>query len=109
MIWDLFKMALLSSSGAQTYLLTGATQQLWLNSLGTELFADGIHEPAELCRLRLPWGKKLRAWDDLLWGGHDKCPTEVPSQIRTTVVGREAIAGADGGMGPPGGPCRRDR
>jgi hypothetical protein len=51
-----------------------------------------------LCELRLPWGQKLRAWawDDLLWGGHDKCPTQVPSRIRTTVVARTPIRGIDG-------------
>lgn len=95
-IWDLFKMALLATSGARTYLVTGATPQMWLGSLGRELFADGVHTPADLCDLRLPWGQKLRAWDDLLWGGHDKSPTEVPSQIRTTLVAREAVHGSDG-------------
>ena len=82
-IWDLFKMALLATTGARTYLITGATPQMWLDSVGRELFADGVHAPADLCEVRLPWGQKLRAWDDLLWGGHDKCPTEVPLQVRT--------------------------
>jgi hypothetical protein len=55
-IWDLFKMALLATSGAQTYLLTGATQKVWANSVGKELFARGIHAPIDLCDLRLPRG-----------------------------------------------------
>jgi hypothetical protein len=95
-IWDLFKMALLATTGAQAYLLTGATPKMWSRSVGRELFANTTHGPAELCELRLPWGQKLRAWDDLLWGGHDKHPTEVPSRIRTTVVARETIRGRDG-------------
>lgn len=95
-IWDLFKMALLSTTGAKTYLLTGAPPQIWASSLGKELFADGVHSPADLCQLRLTWGQKLRAWDDLLWGAHDKCPTDVPSEIRTTVVAAERIRGNGG-------------
>lgn len=90
-IWDLFKMALLATTRAQTYLLTGAPSALWESSVGRELFDDGLHSPERLCELRLPWGQKLRAWDDLLWGGHDKYPKHVPSMIRTTVVGRAAV------------------
>jgi uncharacterized protein DUF6508 len=95
-IWDLFKMALLATRAAQTYLVTGATPHVWSSSVGRELFTDGIHTPTELCRLRLSWRQKLRAWDDLLWGGHDKCPAEVPSKMRTTLVAREVISGTDG-------------
>lgn len=94
-IWDLFKMALLSTTGAQTYLVTGATRQMWANSVGAELFGNGMHAPAALCEVRLPWGRKLRAWDDLLWGGYDKYPLTVPSEIRTTLVAREPV-GRDG-------------
>jgi hypothetical protein len=54
-------------------------------------------------------GQKLRVWDDLLWGGHDKCPREVPSQIRTTLAGREAVRGTDGEWEVRGGPGRGDR
>jgi hypothetical protein len=45
-IWDLFKMALLATTGASTYLLTGASPQLWANAVGKELFVDGTNAPA---------------------------------------------------------------
>jgi hypothetical protein len=92
-IWDLFKMALLSTSGVDTYLVTGARAATWATGVGRELFDNATHSPAELCEVRLPWGQKLRAWDDLLWGGHDKFPSEVPSQIQTAMVGRESVFG----------------
>jgi hypothetical protein len=94
-IWDLFKMALLATTGARTYLVTGATPEMWASSVGKQLFSDGIHAPAELCEVRLRWGQSLRAWDDLLWGGYDKCPTRVPSEIHTTRVARETVSGSD--------------
>jgi hypothetical protein len=88
-IWDLFKMALLSTTGASTYLVTGAPLGVWEVGIGRVLFEDAVHSPIDLCNVRLPWGQKLRAWDDLLWGGHDKCPDAVPTEISTTVVARE--------------------
>jgi hypothetical protein len=90
-IWDLFKMALLSTTGAWTYLVTGAPLAVWREGVGRELFDDAVHVPVDLCQVRLPWGQKLRAWDDLLWGGYDKCPDAVPAQISTRVIAREAV------------------
>lgn len=55
-----------------------------------------MHTPEQLCEVRLPWGKKLRAWDDLLWGGHDKYPEVVSSTIRTTIVERAVVDEDDG-------------
>jgi hypothetical protein len=90
-IWDLFKMALLSTTGAWGYLVTGAPLVVWEAGVGRELFDGAVHSPVDLCNVRLPWGQALRAWDDLLWGGYDKCPTSVPTQISTRVIAREPV------------------
>ena len=67
-----------------------------MTSVGAELFATETHSPIALCKLLLlPWGQKLRAWDDLLWGGHDKFPVEVPSEISTTLVARDPLGDGD--------------
>jgi hypothetical protein len=91
-IWDLFKMALLSTTGAWAYLVTGAPLVVWEAGVGRELFDGAVHSPVDLCNVRLPWGQTLRAWDDLLWGGYDKCPTSVPAQISTRVIAREPVS-----------------
>ncbi len=89
-IWDLFKMAVGSrrpDTGA-TFLVTGAPSSMWRTGFCTDLFEGGDFDAPELCSRLLPWGREPRwlAWDDLLYGGHDRFPDEVPATITTKPV-----------------------
>lgn len=86
-IWDLFKMALgLSRSDThETFLVTGAPVSIWRSGFCADLLAGGEFTPGQLCSRLLPWGRHPRwlAWDDLLYGGYDRFPEEVPAVVAT--------------------------
>jgi hypothetical protein len=92
-IWDMFKMALATGreEHPKAYLISGAEQSLWSTSEFADLFDDATHDPVELCTRRLPDSKKTLAWDDLLRGGYDRYPDQLPARIDTVVVGRATV------------------
>jgi hypothetical protein len=92
-IWDMFKMALATGRDEhpKAYLISGAEQSLWGTSDFADLFDDATHDPVELCARRLPDSKRTLAWDDLLRGGFDSYPDQLPTRIDTVVVGRAAV------------------
>lgn len=93
MIWDMFKMALASGreDHPTAYLIAGAERSLWESSAFADLFDDVMHDTVELCARRLPDRKGTLAWDDLLRGGWDKYPDQLPARIATVVVGRAPV------------------
>jgi hypothetical protein len=98
-IWDLFKMALglRRSDTHETFLVTGAPAQIWRNGFCADLFAGGEFTPEELCSRMLPWGRHPRwlAWDDLLYGGYDRFPEEVPAVVATHPLGDDLVLALD--------------
>lgn len=92
-IWDAFKMALATQreDHPQSYLLTGAPLSMWAHSDFADLFEDGEHHPDVLCGRRLNNKARSLAWDELLAGGYDHYPVEVPAVIRTVVCGRAKV------------------
>lgn len=92
-IWDMFKMALVTGreEHPRAYLISGAEQSLWRTSDFAGLFDDATHDPVELCARRLPDRKKTLAWDDLLRGGYDSYPDQLPARIDTVVIGRAVV------------------
>ncbi len=89
----MFKMALATrrEEHPKAYLISGAEQSLWGTSDFADLFDDATHDSVELCARRLPDSKRTLAWDDLLRGGFDSCPDQVPARIATVVVGRAPV------------------
>jgi hypothetical protein len=89
-IWDLFKMALgLRRPDTEgTFLVTGAPTAMWHDGFCGDLLGEGHFTPEELCSRMLPRGRQPRwlAWDDLLYGGWDRYPEEVPAVIATEPV-----------------------
>ena len=89
-IWDLFKMALglRRADTLSSYLITGAPSTMWRSGFTIDLFEGGEFTPQELCGRMLPWGREPRwlAWDDLLYGGSDRFPDEVPASIVTEPI-----------------------
>lgn len=89
-IWDVFKMALglRRADTRETFLVTGAPVSIWRNGFCADLLEGGQFASDELCTRLLPWGRHPRwlAWDDLLYGGHDRFPDEVPATIATEPV-----------------------
>ena len=92
-VWDIFKLALTTTREDRPacYLLTGASQNVWQTSEFSDLFDDGLHSSRELCERRLPDAKATLAWDDLLRGGYDRYPDEVPADIATVAAGRVPV------------------
>jgi hypothetical protein len=88
-IWDMFKVALATGreEHPKAYLISGAEQSLWRASEFADLFDDATHDPVELCARRLPDRKRTLAWDDLLRGGYDCYPDQLPARIDTVAVG----------------------
>jgi|tagenome__1003787_1003787.scaffolds.fasta_scaffold20937900_1 hypothetical protein len=86
-IWDLFKMALglRRPDTHASFLVTGAPSSMWRTGFCTDLLEGGEFHPPELCGRLLPWGREPRwlAWDDLLYGGHDRFPDNVPARLAT--------------------------
>jgi hypothetical protein len=89
-IWDLFKVALglRRPETHASFLVTGAPSAMWPTGFCRDLFEGGTFTPEELCSRMLPWGRQPRwlAWDDLLYGGKDRFPDEVPAVIQTEPV-----------------------
>jgi hypothetical protein len=92
-IWDMFKVALVTrrEENPKAYLISGAEQSLWRTSEFADLFDDATHDPVELCARRLPDRKRTLAWDDLLRGGYDSYPDQLPARIDTVAVGRAVV------------------
>jgi hypothetical protein len=92
-IWDLFKMALLSTraEAPRAFLVTGANEPVWKTGFCADLFETRRHDVRELCARRFPTGRKMLVWDATLAGGYDSYPTWVPSIIDTCVVGRSVV------------------
>jgi hypothetical protein len=92
-IWDMFKMALATGreEHPKAYLISGAERSLWETSAFACLFDDATHDPVELCARRLPDAKRTLAWDDLLRGGYDRYPDQLPARIDTAIVGRATV------------------
>jgi hypothetical protein len=91
-IWDLFKMALgtCRPEASDTALITGAPAHMWETGFCRDLLEGGEFTPEELCARVLPWGLEPRwfAWDDLLYGGYDRHPIQVPHRIVTSPIGK---------------------
>lgn len=72
-----------------SHLVTGAPVELWETAFCGDLFEGGRFRPEDLCERVLPWGKDpWIAWDDLLYGGHDRAPDSVPGPIETVPAER---------------------
>jgi hypothetical protein len=72
------------------FLVTGGRED-GRRELCGDLFADGDHDPVELCRRRYLGGSKRLVWDWLLEGGYDKHPRVVPAVISTELVARHQL------------------
>ncbi len=92
-IWDMFKMALATTRTERptAFLIAGAEAALWERSKFADLFDDGTHDPVELCERRLSDQKATLAWDDVLRGGYDRYPDQLPAAISSAVVGRAVV------------------
>jgi hypothetical protein len=87
-MWDLFKMALISTRRDvdAAYLITGAPLATWDADQCSDLFESKTHTTRELCARRYPGEKHRPIWDWMLEGGYDRFPAEVPESITTSLV-----------------------
>ena len=92
-IWDLFKMALLTTRAdvEAALLVTAASEAVWTKAFCRDLFVGKTHSPVELCARRFPAGSRRLVWDWLLEGGYDRFPRWVPSEITTRLVADEML------------------
>jgi hypothetical protein len=97
-IWDLFKVALLSrlETVETAHLVTGAPVAMWSTAFCRDVFEGGCFEPEELCARIFPTSQSRRiAWDWMLEGGYDHSPTAVPAVIETRLVDQSLVTDGD--------------